>query len=65
MSGSIGDNVFRASGVIAAAAAGREGTVDWDTTPKTATFTADSGSGYFVNTTGGVIQQELLVQLFP
>jgi len=50
MSGSIGDNVFRASGVIAAAAAARTGTVDWDTTPKTGTVTAESAVGYFVNT---------------
>ena len=58
MSGSIGDNVFRASGVIAAAAAGREGTVDWDTTPKVtgdSPVTAATGSGYFLNTTAGTI----------
>ena len=34
---------------------GRTGTVDWQTTPKTSTFTAVSGEGYFVNTTGGAI----------
>ena len=28
---------------------GRTGTVDWDTTPKTATFTGVSGVGYFIN----------------
>ena len=38
---------------------GRTGTVDWQTTPKTATFTAVSGEGYFVNTTGGVITVNL------
>jgi hypothetical protein len=32
---------------------GRTGTVDWQTTPKTATFTAVSGEGYFCNTTSG------------
>ena len=32
---------------------GRTGTVDWQTTPKTATFTAASGEGYFANTTSG------------
>jgi len=32
---------------------GRTGTVDWDTTAKTASFTAVSGNGYFVNTTSG------------
>src|SRR6056300_426542 len=30
---------------------GRTGTVNWDTTAKTANFTAVSGNGYFVNTT--------------
>jgi len=60
MSGSVGDNVFRASGVIAAAAAGREGTVDWQTDSiKTATFTATSGEGYFANTTGGAFNMNL------
>jgi hypothetical protein len=34
---------------------GRTGTVDWDTTAKTAGFTAVSGTGYFVNTTSGAI----------
>jgi len=29
--------------------------VDWDTTAKTASFTAVSGNGYFVNTTSGAI----------
>ena len=33
---------------------GRTGTVDWITTPKTATFTAVSGEGYFVDTSGAV-----------
>ena len=28
---------------------GRTGTVDWQTTPKTATFTAANGEGYFIN----------------
>ena len=32
---------------------GRTGTVDWDTTPKTTTFTAVSGDGFFCNTTSG------------
>jgi hypothetical protein len=34
---------------------GRTGAVDWDTTAKTASFTAVSGNGYFVNTTSGTI----------
>jgi len=38
---------------------GRTGTVDWDTTAKTAAFTAVSGNGYFVNTTSGAITMNL------
>jgi hypothetical protein len=38
---------------------GRTGTVDWETTPKTATFTAVSGEGYFCNTTGGAFTVNL------
>ena len=38
---------------------GRTGTVDWDTTPKTGTVTAATGSGYFVNTTSGNITVNL------
>jgi hypothetical protein len=38
---------------------GRTGTVDWDTTPKTTTVTAVSGTGYFVNTTSGAITVNL------
>ena len=34
---------------------GRTGTVDWNTTPKTADFTAVNGEGYFVNTAGGAV----------
>jgi hypothetical protein len=34
---------------------GRTGTVDWDTTAKTASFTAVSGEGYFINTAGGAV----------
>jgi len=60
MSGTIGDNVYRASGVVAAASGGGgTGAVSWDTTPKTATFSAVSTNGYFVNTTGGVITANL------
>jgi hypothetical protein len=32
---------------------GREGSVNWQTSIKTATFTAASGEGYFCNTSGG------------
>ena len=38
---------------------GREGSVNWDTTPKTATFTATSGEGYFCNTSGGAFTLNL------
>ena len=38
---------------------GRTGTVDWDTTPKTATFTAVSGDGFFANTSGGAFTMNL------
>ena len=39
---------------------GRTGTVDWNTTPKTTgTFTAVSGDGFFLNTSGGVITANL------
>ena len=34
---------------------GRTGTVDWDTTKKTASFTAVSGNGYFVDTTSSAL----------
>ena len=56
MSGSIGDNVFRASGVIAAAAGGA---IEWDTSIHTSTVTAESGKGYFVNTSGGAVTVNL------
>jgi len=38
---------------------GRTGTVDWNTTPKTATFTAVSGDGFFANTSGGAFNMNL------
>jgi len=38
---------------------GRTGTVDWDTTPKTATVTAANGVGYFVDTTSGSVTVNL------
>ena len=48
MSGKVGDNLFRASGVIAAAAGGG---VSWQDVETGATFTAVAGNGYPVNTT--------------
>ena len=50
MSGTIGDNVYRASGVIASAAAGGK-VLQVVSTTKTDTFTADSTSAY-VDITG-------------
>ena len=38
---------------------GRTGTVNWETTAKTANFTAANGEGYFVNTTSGAITVNL------
>jgi hypothetical protein len=38
---------------------GRTGTVDWDTTAKTASFTAVNGNGYFVDTTSGAVTMTL------
>jgi hypothetical protein len=56
--GQSGDTVTLAAGATQTGF-GRTGTVDWDTTPKTATFSAVSGNGYFVNTTAGVITVNL------
>tara|TARA_Y100000592_G_scaffold4170_1_gene6043 strand:+ start:114 stop:1469 length:1356 start_codon:yes stop_codon:yes gene_type:complete len=38
---------------------GRTGTVDWQTTKKTANFTAVNGEGYFVDTSGGAVTMTL------
>jgi hypothetical protein len=38
---------------------GRTGTVDWQTSIKTTSFTAVSGEGYFVNTTSGAVTMTL------
>jgi len=38
---------------------GRTGTVDWQTTPKTTTFTAVNGEGYFVDTSSGAVTANL------
>jgi len=48
MSGQIGNNILRTSGVVAATAAG----LNWVSTVVTAsTLTAEAGNGYFINTT--------------
>ena len=56
--GQSGDTVTLACGATQTGF-GRTGTVDWDTTAKTAGFTAVSGNGYFVNTTSGSITMNL------
>jgi hypothetical protein len=50
--GGCGKTVALASGA-SQTGFGRTGTVDWDTTPKTTTFTAVAGDGFFCNTTAG------------
>jgi len=58
-------NLGRSGGTVSLAAGatqsgfGRTGTVDWQTTPKTATFTAVNGEGYFANTTGSAFNMNL------
>jgi hypothetical protein len=56
--GASGDTITLACGA-SQTGFGRTGTVDWDTTAKTASFTAVSGNGYFVNTTSGTITATL------
>ena len=56
--GASGDTVALASGA-SQTGFGRTGTVDWDTSIKTGTVTAATGSGYFVDTTLGGITVNL------
>jgi len=56
--GASGDTISLASGA-SQTGFGRTGTVDWNTTPKTATFTAVSGDGFFANTTGSAFNMNL------
>ena len=56
--GASGDTISLASGA-SQTGFGRTGTVDWDTTAKTATFSAVSGNGYFCNTTAGAFTVNL------
>ena len=56
--GDSGDTISIPSGAslsIGGTVSGIEGIVNWDTTAKTANFTAVSPNGYFVNTTSGPI----------
>ena len=55
MSGKVANNPYRASGVVAALAEGRTGTVDWCSSIQTTGFTATTATGYFVNTTCAAI----------
>ena len=52
--GSSGKTVTLATGA-SQSGFGRTGTVNWCTTAKTSPLTVESGKGYFLNTTGGVI----------
>ena len=52
--GASGKTVAIASGA-STSGMGRTGTVDWCSTAKTSPFTAVSGDGFFVNTSGGAI----------
>jgi len=56
--GASGDTIALSAGA-SQTGFGRTGTVDWNTTPKTATFTAVSGDGFFANTTGGAFTMNL------
>ena len=56
--GGCGKTVALASGA-SQTGFGRTGTVDWDTTPKTATFTAVNGDGFFANTTASAFNMNL------
>ena len=51
--GGCGKTVALASGAFQSGF-GRSGSVDWQTTPKTSTFTAVNGEGYFVNASGAM-----------
>ena len=50
--GASGDTIALASGA-SQSGFGRSGSVNWQTSIKTANFTAASGEGYFCNTSGG------------
>ena len=51
--GRCGGTVALASGATQSGF-GRSGSVDWQTTPKTTTFTAANGEGYFINSSGSI-----------
>ena len=51
--GASGDTIALASGA-SQSGFGRSGSVDWQTTVKTGSFTAASGEGYFINSSSGI-----------
>ena len=51
--GGSGDTVILGSGA-SQSGFGRSGSVNWQTTPKTATFTAADGEGYFINQSSAI-----------
>ena len=51
--GKSGDTITLASGA-SQTGFGASGSVNWETTPKTSTFTAVSGTGYFVNSSSSI-----------
>ena len=56
--GASGDSIALASGA-SQTGFGRTGTVNWDTTKKTAGFTGENGRGYFIDTSSGAIEMDL------
>ena len=56
--GESGDTVTLGAGA-SQSGFGRNGSVNWQTSIKTATFTAASGEGYFCNTSGGAFTANL------
>ena len=51
--GASGDTITLAAGA-SQSGFGRSGSVNWETTPKTSTFTAVSGEGYFINQSSAI-----------
>ena len=56
--GASGDTVTLGAGA-SQSGFGRSGSVNWQTTPKTTTFTAADGEGYFVDTSSGAVTANL------
>ena len=62
--GATGNTITLASGA-SQTGFGRTGTVDWETTPKTTTFTAVSGDGFFADTSSGGYTMNCLLYTSP